>query len=272
MTVVFGIFLLCGVALVGTVSALIIGSSGSFGKDCNVTGITLYGDLLTVAPLSLPGEDDEEAAMGNVFGTRSDYIVSAIEEADEDEDVKAILLEIDSFGGLPVAAEEVANALRRSEKPTLALIRSVGTSAAYWAATGADTIVASENSDIGGIGVTYAYFEQTKKNAEEGLTYHMISSVPLKHIGDPNKSLSEEEKDLLQHDVDTVHQNFIRTIASHRNMDEAVVSELAQGASVLGGRALETGLIDAIGDLHVAKQILEERIGEEATVCWDGEA
>ena len=223
--------------------------------DCNVLGIDLHGYL----DISVYEEGD----------VSSDDIVWFIEDAEQDESIKAIILDIDSMGGDPVAAEEIANALIRTAKPTVALIRSYGNSAAYYAATGADVIFASKNSDIGSIGVTMSYLDNVWKNQKEGLTYNQLSAGKFKDMFDPDRPLTYEEKELIMRDVVILHENFIQAVAENRGLAIEKVRALADGSSMLGQMALENGLIDRIGDLYAAREYLEVELGEPAVVCWE---
>jgi len=233
-------------------------------ENCNVSGITLHGDLYTyISPADFDAEGtllyDESA---------SEDIVYQIEQAEKDEQIKAIILEIDSYGGGPTAGEEVANALKNVGKPTVALIREGGVSAAYWAASGADIIFASQNSDVGSIGVTMSYLDNTAQNQKEGLSYNQLSSGKFKDTGDPNKTLSVEEKALLMRDVNIIHQNFMEAVAENRNLDINKVKAMADGSSMLGEMALQNGLIDKIGGESEVKEYLKEKIGDEVEICW----
>jgi len=232
--------------------------------NCNVSGIELHGNLLTyISPTNLDKD-------GNVLEdqTASENIVYFINEAEKDENIKAIILEIDSYGGSPVAAEEISNTLKNAKKPTVALIRDGGVSAAYLAATGADKIFASKNSDVGSIAVTMSYLDNVRQNQKEGLTFNQLSSGKFKDTGDPNKTLSAEEIKLLMRDVNIIHQNFIKTVAENRNLDIKKVEGLADGSTMLGEMALKNGLIDQIGGVFEVKEYLKEKIGEEVEICW----
>jgi len=232
--------------------------------NCNVSGIELHGDLFTyIPPTSL---NDDNGIVEDQ--TSSDNVIYDIEEAEKDNDTKAIILEVDSYGGYPVAGEEVANALKKATKPTVALIRGGGASAAYMAASGADIIFASKNSDVGSIGVTMSYLDYVKQNQKDGLTYVPLSSGKFKDTGDPNKTLSLEEKNLLMRDVNIIHQNFVKMIAENRNLDIEKVKKMADGSTMLGEMALENKLIDKIGGISEVKEYLKEKIGEEVEVCW----
>ena len=231
---------------------------------CNVLGIELHGEITTYIP---PTDTDEEG-FALIDSTASENIVYAINDAENDESIKAIILEIDSYGGYPVAGEEVAIALKKATKPTIALIREGGASVAYMAASGADRIFASQNSDVGSIGVTMSYLDNTQQNLKEGLSYISLSSGKFKDTGDPNKSLSQEEKNLLMRDVNILHENFIKMVAENRNLDIEKVKKLADGSTMLGEMALQNGLIDQIGGMFEIKDYLKEKIGEDVEVCW----
>lgn len=227
-------------------------------EDCNVQGIELQGDLYTYY----------SSAEVITDVTVSEEIVSLIDYAEIAPEVKAIFLEVDSLGGAPVAAEEVASALKRAKKPTVALIREYGVSAAYWAACGADMIFASANSDVGSIGVTFSYLDNVEQNRKEGLAFQQLSAGKFKDAGDPNKPLTAEERALFKRDIKILHENFIKDVAENRNLEVAAVRELADGSSMLGQMALDHGLIDRIGGIYEVKEYLRVLIGEEVEVCW----
>ncbi len=233
-------------------------------NNCNTVGVTVYGGLVTYIS---PENFDEE---GNVLvdQTSSDDIAFLISQADKDESIKAIILEVDSYGGSALAGEEISKALKLAKKPTVALIRDYGVSAGYWAATGADRIFASENSDVGSIGATMSYLDNVKQNQKEGFTYNQLSSGKFKDTGDPNKPLTDEEVNLLMRDVKIMQQNFIKAVAINRNLDVSKVEGLSDGSSMLGKMALENGLIDQVGGMEEVKNYLKEKIGEEIEICW----
>ena len=129
---------------------------------CNTADIKLYGALVYY-PSESDGASPSALGDGSSDQTASEDIRAQIEAADSDPGVKAILLQIDSPGGDPVAGEDVADALKHASKPTVALVADEGTSAAYWAATGAQTIFASANSSVADIGVTQSYLDRPSR-------------------------------------------------------------------------------------------------------------
>jgi protease-4 len=230
---------------------------------CTIAGINAHGSFVTYAS----NATDPDTG-GTPPEAVSEYIISAIRSAEDLPNVKGILIDIDSYGGVPVAGEEVADALKEAKKPTVALIRGAGTSAAYWAATGADTIIASALSDVGGIGVTSSYVDASKYNQKEGYTFNQLSTGLFKDYGNPDKPLTEAERTLIMRDLQIINDAFMQAVATNRNMDAAKVKELADGSSMLGNAALTEGLIDRIGSYTEAEKYLEEQLGEKPVVCW----
>ncbi|MCX6789173.1 MAG: S49 family peptidase, partial [Candidatus Gribaldobacteria bacterium] len=175
------------------------GSSKVKKENCTVTGINIHGGIITYV---------SEHAEGDTY---FDYDVTASEDVDwmitqanENPKIKAIIIEVDSGGGSPVAGEEIANAVKNSEKPVIAFIRERGASAAYWAISGADKIFASENSDVGSIGITMSYLNNVEWNKKEGYTYEQLSIGKYKDSGIPDKPLTSEEKAIFVRDMNII--------------------------------------------------------------------
>ena len=252
---------------VGTLAILVsggIGLSWYWGQQpesCNVAVSQLYGSLAYY-----PNEGGDDAS-DTLDQTASEDIRQQIETADADPSIKAILLQIDSPGGDPVAGEDIATALKHATKPTVALIADEGDSAAYWAATGAQTIFASANSSIGDIGVTQSYLDDEKENEQNGLTFISLTAGKYKDAGNPDAPLTPEEKALFERDLNIEMQNFISSVAQNRNLSMASVTAIANGSSMLGQMALQDGLIDKIGNIYDVEDYLKGKIGKNVTLC-----
>lgn len=242
--------------------------SDSGDSYCNVVGINLHGMLATYIPTQGSADDPEgyQAQYGDAVG--SEDIVSTIRGADQDDTIKAIIMEVDSSGGYPVAGEEIANALKASTKPTVVVIRQSGLSAAYWASTGAEQIFASKNSDVGSIGVTSSYLDNVGKNKKDGNGYVELISGKYKDAGNPDRPLTEEERQLFLRDIKITHENFIEAVAANRNIPIEQVRAIADGSSVLGDKAKSLNLVDQIGGWPDAEKYIEEQIGEKPETCW----
>ncbi len=232
-------------------------------EGCTVAGINLHGSIVTYVP-----EHAENDSYFDYDVVASEDILWAIDNANEDENIKAIVLEVDSLGGSPVAGEEISNAIKNSPKPVVAFVRDIGTSAAYWGMSGADRIFASRNSDIGSIGVTMSYLNNVEKNKSEGYTYEELSSGKFKDSGSTDKALTKEEKELFLRDVNIIYQNFMEEVSINRNIPLEKVKSFSDGSSMLGARALELGLIDEIGGINEVKKYIEDTLGVEPSICW----
>ena len=223
---------------------------------CNIAVVPIIGDII---PYALT--DQNESGSESHSYTNSDDVLSTLRMAEDDQNIKGILVRIDSSGGSPVASEIISNGFKRSLLPVVALIREIGTSGAYLAATGANTIIASPFSDIGSIGITMSYLENTAKNAKDGLQYIPLASAQFKDYGDPDKSLTYAERILLERDLKIYHEQFVKEVAENRNLPIEQVAKLADGSSMPGSLALENKLIDALGDQETARDWLAEELG-----------
>jgi signal peptide peptidase SppA len=199
----------------------------------------------------------------------SDTITFGLSGLAEDENIKGVILSVDSGGGVAVAGDEIANSLRALDLPSVAVIRGLGASAAYLAATGADKIFASPFSDVGSIGLTASYLDQTEKDKKDGYSYVELTTGKFKDLGNPSHPLGEEDKSIILSDISKQYEYFIDTVARNRSMPRDKVSELATGQTFVGKDALDFGLIDEIGDIESAHTYLEGTVGEDdLELCW----
>jgi protease-4 len=227
-------------------------------SSCNTVIIKLEGDVVTYKS-DLPDVWTDEAV--------SSDILSALDNAEKDSEIKAVVLQIDSTGGSPSAGKEIADALKRMTKPTVALIKDSGDSSAYYAATGASHIIASSLSDVGSIGVIISYMDETEKDKKEGLSPIVLSSGKYKNSGSIHSPLSEDEKNMFMKDILKMHEMFVDEVSVNRHLERNIVAKLADGSTMLGGDALKAGLIDELGDMFSVKNYLAEQIGEDVVFC-----
>jgi protease-4 len=195
--------------------------------------------------------------------TNSQTILDYIEQANEDTRVKAIILEINSGGGTVVASKEIADAVKESEKPVVAYIREVGASGAYWVASASDSIIADEMSVTGSIGVLGSFIEISQLMEDYGIKYEQLIGGKYKDVGSPFRSLTDEEKDLLQRKIDVIYDFFVSEVAKNRNLPKEDLKELATGMFYFGIEAKELGLIDHLGNKDTAIEVAESLAGIE---------
>jgi len=230
----------------------------------NVAGIKVRGEI--VSYVSPEYSNEEGHLLKDV--TSSEEISAFIERAEKDPGIKAVFIEIDSYGGEAFASQEAMEAIKYCSKPKIAVVKRAATSGAYWIATGADTIVASEISEVGGIGVKNSYLEQARQNENNGLTFIELSSGKFKEIGSPNKPLSEEERSLLMRDIMIIHEAFVKDVSLNRNIPIERVREIADGSTMLGEMALENHLIDVLSRNADPTEELSRAIEEEPRIEW----
>lgn len=207
------------------------------------------GNTIAVIPISGPIMYEES---GSLFGGGSsatpDTIVSFINSANKNPDVKGIILDINSPGGTVLASKEIANAVKKSDKPVIAVIHEVGASGAYWIASASDYIIADELSITGSIGVIGSYLEFSDLFDKYGITYERLVGGKYKDAGSPYTDLTPEERKLLQAKIDLIHEAFIKEVATNRNMSVSDVRKSATGIFYLGSEAKDLGLIDELGN------------------------
>ena len=138
------------------------------------------------------------------------------------------------------------------------------------AASGAEFIFADSMSDVGDIGVTMSYLDNTEKNKKEGLAFVPLTSAKYKDYGNPDKPLTTEERTLMERDLIIYHNEFVRLVAQNRKLPVEDVAKLADGSSLPGALALEHKLIDALGDQETARDWMAWKLDmpmEQVSYC-----
>lgn len=194
----------------------------------------------------------------------SEDVVAAIEKAEADGNIKAILLDINSPGGSAVASEEVATAVRNAEKPVVALIRDVGASGAYWAASSSDAIVASPLSIVGSVGATASYLEFSGLMGKYGVVYERLVSGEFKDSGTAFRDLSDEEKEMIQEMIDSTGGYFAQSVKESRGLSDETMEEVSSGRTYIGLQAKSLNLVDELGNIETAKESIRKLSGVES--------
>ncbi len=190
----------------------------------------------------------------------SDSIIGLLEDIKKNPKIKAVLFEINSPGGSPVASEEIARAITELKLPTVAWIRETGASGAYWAAMASSWIVAHPLSITGSIGVLANSFGFEDLLQTLKLKYRRQVAGNLKDIGSPFREPTPEEQSYLQGVLNQIHQVFIDAFAKARKMTPEKARELATGIFYTGLDAKEKNLVDALGGKKEALDWLEKKI------------
>jgi protease-4 len=204
---------------------------------------------------------DGEQPAGRIGGdTMADLLV----RAREDENVKAVVVRIDSGGGSANASEIIHREIeltRRAGKPVFVSMGSIAASGGYWIAAPADQIWATPTTITGSIGIFGAFptFERSLKFL--GITSDGVGTTKLSDAFDPSRPLNAMVAQSMQQIIEQGYRRFIQRVAEGRNMRPEAVEKIAQGRVWAGTTAMELGLVDKIGDLQDAVAALAERVG-----------
>ena len=189
--------------------------------------------------------------------------IEALGDVADNARVKALIVRIDSPGGTFVGGESLYRALRRvaEQKPVIAVMGTVATSAGYMTAIAADRIFAHEGTITDSIGVMVQTTDITGLLGKLGVTAEAIKSSPLKATPSPLEPLTDEARAAAKSLIDDMHALFIAMVAERRGLDAARARELADGRVYSGRQALQIDLVDAIGDETEARSWLAETKG-----------
>lgn len=217
--------------------------------------------------------DGEIGAGSKPFEKRASQleILDKLRELSEDKKIDGVLLRIDSPGGAAASSEEIYRAVSRlsDSVPVYVSVGNLCCSGGYMIACGADKIFANASSIVGSIGVILQIPNITKLKDKLGIEMVTIKSGRLKDIGNAFRSMTDEERAVLQNLSDSCRQDFYDIVVNSR-FAEADEEKLSKAAAVMDGRlwdsrqALELGFIDAIGDYDAALSALCKEIGAES--------
>jgi len=206
-----------------------------------------------IAVLTLQGAIvDGDGPPGTVGGASVSQMLKELRDSDQ---VKAVVLRIDSPGGSAFAAEQIRVAvagLRAAGKPVVASMSSVAASGGYWIATGADEIWAYPMTLTGSIGVFGLFPDLSDPLDTLGIDMDGVRTAPLAGALDPRRPLSDDARDALQLSVEHTYTQFIRRVSAARKISISEADALGQGRVWTGAEAKARGLVDQLGGLAQA--------------------
>jgi len=200
---------------------------------------------------------------GDIVGTSDsssqiggDRAAKLIRELRLDEDIKAVVLRIDSTGGSAFASELVAREIQllSDAKPTIASMANVAASGGYQLATYADKIYASPTTITGSIGVYGVLFNVQEVANNNGITWDNVQTGRYAGLGGISRPQTPEEMALLQTLVNQTYSNFLSMVSQSRALPVADVQKVAEGRVWSGLDAKDVGLVDELGGLEAAIQ------------------
>ncbi|SDF50670.1 protease-4 [Methanolobus vulcani] len=239
--------------------------------------LALTGIIVAIMQVPIEGSGDVAVidldgtiySGGTEEGLFSDYqpgvedYIEWIEDAQDDDGTKAILIRINSPGGEAIASEKLARAIKEAseKKVVVAYVESMAASAAYQAASSTDYIVAEKQSLVGNIGVRMEIVHYYSLMDDLGINVTTIKSGEYKDIGSPTRPMTEEEKEMLGSIVNESYEDFVSWVAENRNMTLEETYKVADGRIYSGSQAKKAGLVDMVGTEEDAIDIAAEMAG-----------
>jgi len=222
-----------GVSAIALAIALIVGRFAGFSADkAHIARIAIEGIIL----------DDT-------------YRDDVLRKIAEDQNVKALIVTIDSPGGTFVGGESLFHQLRKisADKPVVALMGGTAASAAYMTAIAADQVFARAGTLTGSIGVIMQTADITELLKTLGIKPEIIKSAPLKAQPNPMEPFSENARVATRAVVMDFFEQFVDMVAERRNLTRPAVLALSDGRVFSGRQAMANGLVDAVGTLEDAR-------------------
>ncbi|MEX2600647.1 MAG: signal peptide peptidase SppA [Balneolaceae bacterium] len=242
------------------------GSAGLEQPDTRDRIAILYasGNIMPKIPGAFPG---------NEATITSEGIESSLESILENDDIKAIVLHIESPGGAPTTSDLIWNHIQNAseKKPVVAYMGGVAASGGYYIAMGADTVIASPNTITGSIGVVGQLFNAGELlNEKLGIQFDELRTHEHADMYSMSRGLTPTERAGIERWIDNTYEQFLNRVAENRNLTRDEVDRWAQGRVWTGVDAAEIGLVDLVGNLDDALRVAAEmaEINQYRTVTY----
>ncbi|MFN5705769.1 MAG: signal peptide peptidase SppA, partial [bacterium] len=250
-------------------NTLMIASNRGSIKDLNFIDLKKYvksakpnisTDKNKIAVIYANGEIVGGEGNENIIG--SEGISRAIRQARLDDQVKAVVLRVNSPGGSALASDVMWReiVLTKKVKPVIVSMGDVAASGGYYIACAADVIVAEPTTITGSIGVFGILFNAQKFfNNKLGITFDQVKTGKYADLGDYTRALTESERFIIQNEVNRIYEDFTQKVALGRNMPIEKVKSIAEGRVWSGIDAKRIGLIDEFGNTDTAIAIAAKK-------------
>lgn len=188
----------------------------------------------------------------------SKKMLARLKDVDEDRQVRAVVLRLDSPGGSVAPSQEIYDAVKNMSKPVVASMGSVAASGAFYIACGAKKVVANAGTLTGSIGVIMEFMNLKGLYEWAKVTRYTIKTGKYKDSGAEYRDMRPDERELLQNVVDDVLTQFKRAVSEGRKLTMNQVSEIADGRIMSGAQAKKLKLVDELGGIEDAIRIAGE--------------
>lgn len=229
--------------------------------------------LLLMALLGIRGLFQKGAPFGKALGVLEiegtmwvgDAWVEQIETFRKDDQIRGVVVRIQSPGGTVAAAQEIFEALKNlgAKKPVVASMGTVAASGGLYVAMAAPTVVADPGTITGSIGVKMQHLHLEDLLSVLGVKFETIKSGRLKDLAGVTRPLTEEERALLEEMMAEIHEQFKQTVAEARGLETQKLAKIADGRIFTGAKAKEWGLVDQLGGFIEAVKVAAQKAGIE---------
>jgi len=237
-----------------------------------IFAVLVLGIMAMVMLMTTGGSGIKDNAVGvvEIIGPIADAreAIEDIRAFREDDNIRAIVVRIDSPGGAVGPSQEIYREIRKTieTKKVVASMGAVAASGGYYVACATDGIVANPGTITGSIGVIMGYTNFRELLDKIGMVPVVIKSGPYKDTGSPTREMRDDERELLETVTHDIHEQFVSAIAEGRRMDRDQVAAAADGRIYTGEQAKARGLIDRLGNFEDALAWAGEMGGIEGTV------
>lgn len=211
--------------------------------------------VVTVAGPIVSGRGGPQALPLSRSSAGGDAIAAALREAASDDDVKAVVLRVDSPGGAVTGSETIWREvcrIREAGTPVVASMGAVAASGGYYVAMAADTIVANPGTITGSIGVITGKLIARELKDRLGVGSDAVRTNTNADAWSPNAAFTPEQHAMVEAEADLFYDDFVERVAQARGMSTAEVDAVARGRVWTGADARERGLVDELGGLRTA--------------------
>lgn len=205
-----------------------------------------------------------DGSTSSLEGINSKKVIKELRELREDDDVKAVVLRVNSPGGSAYGSEQIWRevTLLKAAKPVVVSMGDYAASGGYYISCAADCIVANPTTLTGSIGI-FGMFPMVEKLLKDkiGLDFDVVKTNRMADFGTLSRSFRLEEKAVLQNYINNGYALFLKRCADGRGVAVEDIAKIAEGRVWTGSKAKEIGLVDELGDLDKAVAIAAQKAG-----------
>ncbi|MED3907876.1 signal peptide peptidase SppA [Peribacillus simplex] len=225
-----------------------------------------YSNVIAVFDVEGTIQDTGEASLLSSATYNHRAFMDKLKMAEENDDIKGIILRVNSPGGGVVESAEIYDKIldiKKVKKPVYVSMGSMAASGGYYISAPADKIYASPETMTGSLGVIMHGYNYEKLAKKYGVEFETIKSGPHKDIMSPTREMTGDEREILQNMINNSYDQFVKVIADGRGMTQKEVREIADGRIYDGRQAKENHLIDDFGHLDDVIAAMKTDIGKK---------